>query len=395
MPRKAVDRLCPPCGQVFGSRGERFCSKRCYGRHMAVQAERDLNVEAFNHWSPEMAYALGLLYTDGSVGRAGRSSWKIQFYNTDKDTVLWLRDFLGSSKRIYPTHRGRFLTCYQLTVSSPTIGERVQELGVFPRKSYRDDPMPTVPPDVFPHFLRGLIDGDGSCGVRQGPTRRSGKKTKTFGVTFSCNSSAFRTGLEMVLLERGIRSSSSGIHMQWGGAAAERICVMIYKDPAAPRMERKYQSWVEWQEYRRGVDLPLISERLLGQEKPWHSLLGTMPDSALARELGLSQSDVSRARRQLGIPSSRARSRQQWVNLVGTKPDAALAQEYGVNTATVWAYRKGLEVPSYQESVQEQVRPLLGKVPDRQIARDHDISLTGVKSLRAKLKIPPYSPGAR
>jgi hypothetical protein len=48
------------------------------------------------------------------------------------------------------------------------------ELGLKPRKTYRDDPFPSMPDEMVPHFIRGYFDGDGSsCITNEGYLRVS------------------------------------------------------------------------------------------------------------------------------------------------------------------------------------------------------------------------------
>lgn len=75
-------------------------------------------------------------------------------------------------------------------------------------------------------------------------------------------------------------------------------------------------------------------------------LLGTMPDTKLAQQLGLRNREVVRRRRgQLGIPSYRE-STHPWTPendaLLGTMLDSELAKKLGVTRSQVWHRRKSL-----------------------------------------------------
>lgn len=87
-------------------------------------------------------------------------------------------------------------------------------------------------------------------------------------------------------------------------------------------------------------------------------LLGTEPDSKIARRFGLNPDDVSARRKELGIPGFRwpkgsvpSRASHIWTAeedaLLGTDTIAAVAKKLGVPTSQVQKRMKKLDIPAY------------------------------------------------
>ena len=143
---------------------------------VAVRARSELkyNLQAFSTWSDDMAYALGLFFSDGCIQQPPRGSLRVSFSNTDMETVAWWHQYVGNPSRIYihkpKKLRGsvRRLSLYTSNVTSDTLGQRILELGGCLRKSTTDMGMPMVPEQHLGAFLRGFFDGDGGIWIDSG-----------------------------------------------------------------------------------------------------------------------------------------------------------------------------------------------------------------------------------
>ena len=97
---------------------------------------------------------------------------------------------------------------------------------------------PNIPKELLPHFIRGLIDGDGSIG-----------HYKDFAISFICASKAFIESLrEIVKNETGFSGSmytnKNGIMtLKYSTNQAKKICEYIYNDSEGIRLERKYEKF--------------------------------------------------------------------------------------------------------------------------------------------------------
>jgi hypothetical protein len=111
-------------------------------------------------WSPEFAYAIGLLVTDGNLSKDGRH---IEF--TSKDAEL-LKHFLHSLKiqskiRKKTRWTEKIKKYYRVQISDVLFYRFLKTIGLMPNKSHRIGAV-DVPDKFFFDFLRGHFDGDGS-----------------------------------------------------------------------------------------------------------------------------------------------------------------------------------------------------------------------------------------
>jgi len=111
-------------------------------------------------WSPELAYAVGLLVTDGCLSNDGRH---IIFRSCDIDQIEALRLCLHIQTTIesprYEVEHGQRV-CYRLQIGDVQLYRWLLRIGLFPKKSYTIGPI-AVPDEFFRDFLRGHLDGDG------------------------------------------------------------------------------------------------------------------------------------------------------------------------------------------------------------------------------------------
>ena len=107
-------------------------------------------------WTAELAYAVGLITTDGCLSRDGRH---LTMTSKDTDLLETVRRCLGIAARITLTTNPR--PCHRLQWSDVVFHRWLTEIGLMPAKSLRLGPL-RVPDEWMRDFLRGCIDGDGS-----------------------------------------------------------------------------------------------------------------------------------------------------------------------------------------------------------------------------------------
>lgn len=108
-------------------------------------------------WRPELAYAIGVLVTDGNLSSDGRH---ICFVSTEVDMLRTLAQILEATNRICLS-KGQHGNAFRLTLGDRLFYDWLLGLGIPPRKSLRIGAV-DVPDEVFRDFLRGHLDGDGS-----------------------------------------------------------------------------------------------------------------------------------------------------------------------------------------------------------------------------------------
>jgi hypothetical protein len=110
-------------------------------------------------WSPQFAYAIGLLVTDGNLSPDGRH---ITFVSKDKEQLSNLKKALNIEVPVSHTrsgYTGRLTPRIQFSDSS--FWSYLNDIGVTPNKSKTIGAI-DVPNNYFMDFVRGLFDGDGS-----------------------------------------------------------------------------------------------------------------------------------------------------------------------------------------------------------------------------------------
>jgi hypothetical protein len=189
--------------------------------------------------TPEKAYWLGILITDGYVIEPGRvGSPLVGLQMTDREAAEGFRDFLGLQHpvlRIEP--RGeRHQVMYRAACHSRRMARDLARFGVVPRKSHQTF-LPLLAEELMPHLLRGLFDGDGTVS-----RRTDGQALVGF-----CGSERLVAEVRMWLICR-LGVSDNRIHengtiryVQWSHRSdAQRIARYLYRG-GGPRIARKYE----------------------------------------------------------------------------------------------------------------------------------------------------------
>ena len=122
-------------------------------------------------WSPRLAYAVGLIATDGCLVRDGRH---IAFVTKDEDLMSsWLSCISHEQLRYSRSLSRTGTTIFRIQVSDVALYRFLLSIGLTPRKSLTLSRV-DIPDEVFDDFVRGLLDGDGSIYLRRHrPTRRA------------------------------------------------------------------------------------------------------------------------------------------------------------------------------------------------------------------------------
>jgi len=115
----------------------------------------DINENFFSSWSPEMAYVLGLVITDGCISRTGAVSLSMN----DRSLLVKVKKAMRSAHKIIPSKHQKGL--YYYSFAREKLVKDLKKLCVVPRKSLIVK-FPKVPEAYLPDFIRGIFDGDGS-----------------------------------------------------------------------------------------------------------------------------------------------------------------------------------------------------------------------------------------
>lgn len=110
-------------------------------------------------WSADLAYAIGLITTDGSLSKDGRH---INLTSKDIDQLKTFSKILALENKIEMKIGGYAKTiCYQVQFGNVKLYKFLLEIGLTPNKTKTLGAL-KIPSAYFADFLRGHLDGDGS-----------------------------------------------------------------------------------------------------------------------------------------------------------------------------------------------------------------------------------------
>jgi hypothetical protein len=150
-------------------------------------------------WSPAIAYAVGVIATDGNLGRDERH---LTVTSKDFELLNTIRVILGIGPAVASYRSGsKRLRCSRLQWSDGRQHAWLRSLGLTPAKSRTLGPL-AVPDQYFADFLRGCIDGDGSIVVytdRYHTAKNPSYVYQRLYVTLVSGSQAFPKWLQMTI----------------------------------------------------------------------------------------------------------------------------------------------------------------------------------------------------
>lgn len=145
------------------------------------------------------SYFLGLLFSDGSIRRTtDADSWRIYFGLSEEDVYLVeaYKTALDSGHDIwsYKCDSGKYM--YKHAVRNKYFGENLINKGLVPEKSKCSNFPTYLNDDLCFHFIRGVLDGDGTVCI---------DKNNKFRITIYGNEK-FLSGMKDFLYNVGIIS---------------------------------------------------------------------------------------------------------------------------------------------------------------------------------------------
>ena len=191
----------------------------------------------FDKLSPNSAYLLGILFTDGSVRNDG---YCVSLYSIDRYLCELLKKETKSKHSIQERSErinkdgSRSKKAYVISLSSKKLVISLNKLGLYANKTF-DMNFPNLPNKLVPHFIRGLIDGDGCIHFNKGVV-----------LSFVCASKSFMDSFRTIIkkefgFEGSIYTNRNGVQtIRYHSNQALKILDCIYKDSENARLERKY-----------------------------------------------------------------------------------------------------------------------------------------------------------
>jgi hypothetical protein len=216
------------------------------------------NEQFFDSWSPEMAWVLGLIASDGCIDKRGHF-WQLTMADLDcLEQVANLIGYTGKPIKFPKTN------CHVLKLGSTVMVRKLLEIGLTPRKSLTIE-FPEMPTEMQRHFIRGVFDGDGNINISKPRSNRTDLPVPR--VTFATGSYKFATQLQSILKKdldtnkvslqivpeciRDFGDRKSFCHesykIRMDGYVATKFFTYLYKDvPENQRLNRKFIKYSTW-----------------------------------------------------------------------------------------------------------------------------------------------------
>lgn len=112
------------------------------------------------------AYFLGLMQSDGWIFSKTEGSKQIGLCIEEDYIVEKLKKELGTENKIVRRKKDKGnKTLYQLLVDSVFLYNDLARFGL--KNKFTEQYMPVLPEKLYPHYLRGLFDGDGTVHIHE------------------------------------------------------------------------------------------------------------------------------------------------------------------------------------------------------------------------------------
>lgn len=191
-------------------------------------------------WTTDLAYAVGLITSDGSLSKDGRH---IDFTSKDIEQIYNFKKALGITCIFSMKKSGSGAISYRVQFSHVRLYRFLTVIGLRQNKSMSLQKV-TVPTEFFWSFLRGVYDGDGSTSAY------SDKRCTNSFMCYVSISSGSKSFLEwiseeiMIKIRVGghITTNKSGTchQLKYSTYAARDVMQNMYQNADGLKLRRKY-----------------------------------------------------------------------------------------------------------------------------------------------------------
>ncbi len=192
-------------------------------------------------WTPELAYAIGLLVSDGNLSVDGRH---IDLTSKDHEQVATFKRCLDLTNKIERKNSGSAkqpnLTAYRIQFGDVELYRWLLSIGLHPHKSKTIEVI-SVPGPFFRDFVRGYYDGDGSTRAFWDIRWRS---SYMFYTSFCSTSHPYlvwlRNKLHVLLGVNGhVWHTGSAWKLCYAKKESKKLYSFMYYDKKVPCLQRK------------------------------------------------------------------------------------------------------------------------------------------------------------
>jgi hypothetical protein len=236
---------------------------RAAAAHRGLQYRRGGMNPAPIEWTARLAYAVGLIATDGCLYGDGRH---IAFISKDEDLMrilLGLVDRPNIRYRRFESDYGGW--AFRGQFSHAVLYRWLLTIGLMPRKSLVLGAI-DVPEDHLMPLVRGLLDGDGTVYTLIHRPTVSTYRNYRYERLWTFFTSASRRHVEWLEARLGCAMSLSGYieefhreghknpfyRLKYGNQASRILLPAMYADQCVPRLERKWAGYAA----RHSINVP-------------------------------------------------------------------------------------------------------------------------------------------
>ncbi len=190
-------------------------------------------------WTSDLAYAVGLITTDGCLSSDGRH---LDFTSNDKDLIETFRKCLGINNKIGQKKNGpKTSVSWRVQFGDIALYNWLLDIGLMPNKSKRLRSL-SIPDEFFFDFLRGHLDGDGSIKRYQDPIWP--KSTRLYVVFLSASPRHLlwlKEKIEDLVGTSGsIRVGTRVYSLTFSKHDSIKLLNKVYPNAGVPRLKRKF-----------------------------------------------------------------------------------------------------------------------------------------------------------
>lgn len=218
--------------------------------------KRKYNVNHYyfdNPYMEDKLYTLGFLYADGYVNKDCRINLSLE--ERDGYILERINNNLSNEKPVeYIDYSNKhdfgytYKNQYSLTIYSKKMNTVLQNLGVYNKKSLILDFPRWLKPEWYPHFIRGVYDGDGSIYL----DNHRGKRATTVTITSTeqfCKAlvdiCARYIGIKAHIYDASCHNGITKVFTLNGRNITRKFLDWIYQD-ANIYLQRKYDRYIDY-----------------------------------------------------------------------------------------------------------------------------------------------------
>lgn len=191
------------------------------------------SVDFFRVWSAEMAYVLGYWWADGCMRiKRNTSAHEIEIASNDREHLELMAGVIA--EKYYIRKVSAQANTFVITFCSKQMYYDLLALGGIPHKS-RTIGFPEIPAELVVHFVRGVIDGDGTLawnGDRPVVHLYSGSPQFLAGLAIAVERT---TGIPAP----NIATNRNNWYIKWSTIRAKCLAAWLYEQNPGLALDRK------------------------------------------------------------------------------------------------------------------------------------------------------------